>query len=36
MGELDTNTIGLVVLVVALAAFFIAYIALHFRKCTPD
>jgi hypothetical protein len=36
MGELDTDTIGLVVLVVALAAFFIAYIALRFRKCAPD
>ena len=32
----DTDTIGLVVLVVALAAFFIAYIALRFRKCAPD
>jgi len=36
MGELDTDTIGLVVLVVALAAFFIACIALRFRKCAPD
>ena len=32
----DTDTIGLVVLVVALAAFFIACIALRFRKSAPD
>ena len=31
----DTDTIGLVVLVVALAAFFIAYIALRFQEVRP-